>query len=149
MESVIETTTLKEQEIARENLPKIRKLATSFSGRSKPVSIRVEDHDVVTLNIPAKLFHVLQSILDLMAKGKSFSLVPANAELTTQEAAEMLNVSRPFITKLLKEGLITYKQVGSHRRIPLEDLMEYAAKMKRSRKKALDELSGLGQEFNM
>ena len=84
-----------------------------------------------------------------MSKGKAFSLVPANAELTTQEAADLLNVSRPFIVKLLKENRIGYKQVGTHRRIPVEELMRYLAMMKKERKDALDDLAGLGQEYRI
>lgn len=148
METVIEKTTSIEQSIARESLPKVRKLVRSFNPRSESVSIQVNQDDV-NIVLPLKLLNVLQTILDLMAEGKAFSLMPANAELTTQEAADLLNVSRPFITKLLKQNLISYNQVGTHRRIPLEDLIRYMAKMKRERKESLDDLADLGQQYNM
>lgn len=149
MEALIERTTDREQQIALDNLPKVRRLVTSFAKRTEPVIIQVSDHDMVSLQLPAKLFGVLQTILDLMAKGKAFSLIPANAELTTQEAADMLNVSRPHIVKLLKEGIIPYKEVGTHRRILLEDLVAYSKDMKQKRKEALEELARLGQKYNM
>jgi excisionase family DNA binding protein len=149
MESLIERTTDRDQQIARESLPQIRKLVTSFAKRTDPVTVQVSDQDMVRLNLPAKLFSVLQTILDLMSKGKAFSLMPANAELTTQEAADLLNVSRPHIVKLLKEGALPYKEVGTHRRILLEDLIAFSRKMKTRRKEGLDELTRLGQQYNM
>ena len=149
MESTIERTTDRDQQIARDNLAQVKKLVASFAKRTEPVAIQVSDHDMVSLQLPAKLFGVLQTILDLMAKGKAFSLIPANAELTTQEAANMLNVSRPYIVKLLKEGVIPYKEVGTHRRILLEDLVAYSKDMKQKRKEALEELARLGQQYNM
>jgi excisionase family DNA binding protein len=149
METIIERTTDRDQQIARDNLPQVKRLVTSFAKRTEPVAIQVSDHDMVSLQLPAKLFGVLQTILDLMAKGKAFSLIPANAELTTQEAADMLNVSRPHVVKLLKEGVIPYKEVGTHRRILLEDLVVYSRDMKQKRKEALEELARLGQQYNM
>jgi len=149
MEATIERTTDRDQQIARDNLAQVKKLVASFAKRTEPVAIQVSDHDMVSLQLPAKLFGVLQTILDLMAKGKAFSLIPANAELTTQEAANMLNVSRPYIVKLLKEGVIPYKEVGTHRRILLEDLVAYSKDMKQKRKEALEELARLGQQYNM
>jgi excisionase family DNA binding protein len=149
METTIERTTDRDQQIARDNLPQVKKLVESFARRTEPVAIQVSDHDMVSLQLPAKLFGVLQTILDLMAKGKAFSLIPANAELTTQEAADMLNVSRPHVVKLLKEGVIPYKEVGTHRRILFEDLVVYSKDMKEKRKEALEELARLGQQYNM
>jgi len=149
MEAIIERTTDRDQQIARDNLPQVKRLVTSFAKRTEPVAIQVSDHDMVSLQLPAKLFGILQTILDLMAKGKAFSLIPANTELTTQEAADMLNVSRPHIVKLLKEGVIPYKEVGTHRRILLEDLVVYSKDLKQKRKEALEELARLGQQYNM
>jgi excisionase family DNA binding protein len=149
MEAIIERTSRQEQKTAIENLPKIKKLAASFAKRTEPVTIEVNDHDLVRLHLPAKLFAVLQEILDLMSKGKAFSLLPANAELTTQEAADILNVSRPFIVKLLEKGIIPFKNVGTHRRILLEDILIYATRMKSDREEGLKELARLGQKYNL
>ncbi|MYA88714.1 MAG: helix-turn-helix domain-containing protein [Boseongicola sp. SB0662_bin_57] len=76
------------------------------------------------------------------------TLVPTGAMLTTQQAADILNVSRPFLSKLLIENKIPHVPVGSHRRVMFEDLMAYKAKRDGARKAALDELADLGQEFD-
>lgn len=149
MEAVLERTTQEEQTIAMESLPKFNKLVRSIEQHSEAVMVEIGDHDLVRVALPAKLLHMIELMLDLMSKGKAFSLMPANSELTTQEAADMLNVSRPFIVKLLKEKAMGYKQVGTHRRIPVEELIRYMAAMKKERKEALDELSRLGQEYDM
>ena len=76
------------------------------------------------------------------------TLVPTGAMLTTQQAADILNVSRPFLSKLLKEDKIPHVPVGSHRRVMLADLMAYKEQRDSTRKAALNELADLGQEFD-
>ena len=69
--------------------------------------------------------------------------------LTTIEAAQLLNVSRPFLTKLLKEGEIKHSMVGSHRRVSYEDLMEYKNRMQLTQEKAMQELADQAQELKL
>ena len=73
-------------------------------------------------------------------------LAPLHAVLTTQQAADMLNVSRPTLVKLLGEGAITYEQVGRHRRIRLADLLDYQKRSRHDRKSMLDELTRVASE---
>ena len=78
---------------------------------------------------PAGAVALLMDILEAMAAGRGVTIIPENAELTTVEAADVLNVSRPFIIKLLDEGAIPHRKVGKHRRIRVDDVMNYKAKI--------------------
>jgi excisionase family DNA binding protein len=82
--------------------------------------------------------HVLQTLLDVlseMSKGNAISLIPQHRELSTQEAANLLNVSRPFLVDLLEKREIPFRKVGSHRRVLLSDVMEYKEKTEKERKR--------------
>ena len=81
-----------------------------------------------------------------MAAGNSISLVPSHRELTTQEAADTLNVSRPYLIGLLEKGEIPFTKVGSHRRIRLQDIMTYQQKRDRNRRQTLREFTGFLQD---
>ena len=87
-------------------------------------------------------------LLGHVASGNMVTLVPTGSMLTTQQAADILNVSRPFLSKLLKEDKIPHVPVGSHRRVMLADLMAYKEQRDSTRKAALNELADLGQEFD-
>ena len=101
------------------------------------------------LILPAGAVALLMDILEAMAAGRGISLIPENAELTTVEAAEVLNVSRPYLIKMLTEGALPYRKVGKHRRIRMEDVMAYKSRIDREREAVLDELAADAQENNM
>ena len=96
--------------------------------------------------------HVLQILLDVLAemsKGNAISLVPHHQEISTQEAANLLNVSRPFLVGLLEKGEIPFRRVGAHRRVLLTDLMAYKEQTQQKRNDALSQLTALSQDEGM
>jgi excisionase family DNA binding protein len=99
--------------------------------------------------IPAVAFRLLVNILMQMAQGNAITLIPVHAELTTQEAADLLNVSRPFLVKLLEEGKIPYRKVGTRRRVLYRDIAEYKRRTGEQRRSTLDELAAQAQELGM
>ena len=99
--------------------------------------------------IPDSALALLSSILTEMAKGNAVTLVPVEAELTTQQAADILHVSRPYLIDLLEKGEIPHRLVGTHRRVAFKDLMEYKAMKRKKRLAVLEELSALDQELKL
>lgn len=105
--------------------------------------------DGTALVLPRSALALLRDLLAEMAQGNAVTVVPTHAELTTQQAADLLNVSRPHLVKLLEEGVISFTRVGTHRRIRFEDLMAYKAERDERSKEALDELVEQAQEREM
>ncbi len=99
--------------------------------------------------IPLAALTILRRILDEMAKGNAVTLTPFHAEVTTQEAAELLGVSRPYLVKLLDTGAIPHRKVGRHRRVRFDDLMKYKRDTDVKRSEVLDELAAQAQELDM
>jgi excisionase family DNA binding protein len=102
-----------------------------------------------TLVIPRPTAILLAQILDALAKGQGVQIIPKAAELTTQQAADMLNVSRPYLISLLESGQIPYRKVGRHRRITFESLMEYRRHDDLKRRGAADDLAELSEELGL
>lgn len=98
------------------------------------------------INIPEPIYQVLLQVVHAMASGKAISIIPQQQELTTQQAAEHLNVSRPYLIKLLEQGEIPHIKVGSHRRVRFDDLMNYKQQRDVKRDQLLTELTQMSQE---
>jgi excisionase family DNA binding protein len=115
----------------------------------RDLSIALKEADgEVRIELPPALGELMLSVLTHVARGEMVTFVPYGAELTTQKAADLLNVSRPFLTKLLESGQIRFHRVGSHRRVRVNDLLAYKAIRDGKRESALDDLQRLGQEFD-
>jgi excisionase family DNA binding protein len=100
------------------------------------------------LHIAPAISELMVDLLGHVARGEMVTIIAVETMLTTQEAANILNVSRPFLSGLLKKGDIPFIPVGSHRRVRHQDLMAYKAQRDAAREAALDELARLGQEFD-
>jgi excisionase family DNA binding protein len=97
--------------------------------------------------LPEPLFYVLERVAEIMARGDSITLVPVGKEVTTQQAANLLNVSRQYLVRLLEEGRIPYRKTGKHRRLRIEDVLAFKEKRDRDRRAGLRELSQMTQEL--
>lgn len=112
-----------------------------------PATVRLVDHDdAVQLTVPREAVELLARILAHLANGHGVSVVPAHAELTTQQAAELLNVSRPYLIGLLESGKIQYRKVGSHRRVLADSLLAYKHHDDARRRAAADELAQINAD---
>lgn len=135
-------------EIEVDNADHLRKIMAGLVQDEEPTHLQLalgkgEMADVTLSPAIAKTF--LQ-VLQLISSGKGFRLIPVGAELTTQQAADHLNVSRPFLIKLLEAGEIPFAKTGRHRRIKAEDLFAYKAMRDRQRADALSDMAKLDAE---
>lgn len=101
------------------------------------------------LAVPATALHLLVQILAEMAQGNTVTLTPIQEELTTQQAADILNVSRPFFVQLLERGEIPFRKVGARRRVKFQDVMAYKQDIYEKRSQTLDELAAYDQELGL
>ncbi len=101
------------------------------------------------LVIPRPTAILFAQILDALARGQGVQIIPKDAELTTQQAADMLNVSRPYLISLLESDQIPYRKVGRHRRITFENLMNYKRHDDLNRRAAADDLADLSEELGL
>lgn len=138
--------TEEEAQLARDSSRRL----SPYAHRAQPLAVRViEAGQEESLELPAGAVALLVNILDAMAAGQGISIIPENAELTTVQAAEVLNVSRPFLIKLLEEEAIPHRKVGKHRRVRMEDVMAYKQNIDRERRRVLDLLVEDAQKNDM
>ena len=123
--------------------------ALADSGGNTCVLVSGSRHTAEPVPIPVAAARMLLTVLAEMADGNAVSLIPRHADLTTQQAANLLNVSRPYLVRLLDGGKLPFHRTGTHRRIRLKDAMAYKAEHRRLREAALDRLSDLDQELGL
>ncbi|MDB5542423.1 MAG: hypothetical protein JWQ89_4150 [Devosia sp.] len=117
--------------------------------RRDDLELRVQIEGGETLRLPKAVSTLLYHLLTEMAQGNAVTIIPVNAELTTQEAAEYLNVSRPHLIRLLGEGKVRFHMVGSHRRVKFSDLEAYRKASDEERQRVMEELAAEAQELGM
>ncbi len=149
MPEALLTHTLPTQTEAKQAEETSRVLTSRLRSKT-PLRLRVVDApDDETVVLPASAVKMLVGILDEMGRGNTVTVIPVHAELTTQEAAEMLSISRPSVIQLLDEGKIEYRKVGTHRRVRFESLIAYKRRAHAERLAALNELAAYDQEIGI
>ena len=126
------------------------RVLSMYARRTESLRVEVSDNDHrEVISLPAGAVRLLLDLLTEMADGNAVTLMPMHAELTTQQAADILNVSRPYLVKLLDAGAMAHRKVGTHRRVLLSDLIAYKREVDRERTSALDKLTRQAEELDM
>lgn len=136
-------------QLAQDSSRRLAKLLGETAKAPMRLRIQSDDQAAEAIAIPAAAFRLLVDILREMAQGNAVTLIPIHAELTTQQAADLINVSRPFLIEQLEKGVIPFRKVGTHRRVLFQDLMAYKQKIDGDRLTTLEELSAQAQELGM
>ena len=119
-------------------------------GRAAPkLTVRVTNTKKEPVALPDTATKALTDVLEHLARGRAVAVVPVESEITTQQAAELLNVSRPYLVDLLEQGAIPFRKVGSRRRIRLADVLAYREIDDAKRRSAVDELTAEAQRLGL
>ena len=144
--NVVHLPTPQEAEEAKITSRALSKYATNERLHIKIAGNNNESDDLI---LPGYAINLLLDILTEMSKGNAITVMPIHAELSTQETAELLNVSRPHLVDLLEQGKMPFRKVGTHRRVLAKDVFDYKQRIDADRLKALDELAAQAQELGM
>lgn len=143
--NVVKLPTAQEIEQAKET----SRLLSKYSEDQLRIRILDKQGEGEDMVLPGYAFNLLLDILTQMSMGNAVSFMPVNAELSTQQAANLLNVSRPYLVDLLNKGDIPFRKVGTHRRVLAKDVIAYKEKEDEERLKVLQELTDQAQELNV
>ena len=151
MNSTVAFKTLPSSEDATLARESARRLSNVLQTRAHAQQIDFHDEKggVRTLSVPTSALRLLLEALTEIGQGNAVSIVSMHAELTTQETADVLNVSRPFVVQLLERGEIPFHKIGTHRRVRYRDVIDYKNRIDEQRRKALAELAAEAQELDM
>ncbi len=147
MKTLYKKTTKQDQLLAEASVPYLKRSADGLT-TEKGIQIKIQETGE-TITIPKNALLLLTEILDKMAHGKSITILPSDSDISTQQAADMLNVSRPHIVKILEKGEIPFNKVGSHRRIKLSDIIAYDKVLVMQRRKNIDALAKQARELKL
>lgn len=122
-----------------EDLDQLLDLARFIENHTEPALLLGPDGEQVPL--PEEVYRVLRQVIEVMRQGKATLVAPQGMLLTTQEAADFLGVSRPTLVKLLENGSIPFEKPNRHRRVRLQDLLDFQAHRREKQRAALNELT--------
>lgn len=126
----------------------LRVLAALPRRRARTVELRPkEGADAVQVTVPREAFDLFLEVLGQMASGNAVTVLPVHSELTTQQVADLLDVSRPYVVRLLDDGKLPSRKVGAHRRVRTEDVLAYELRDDARRREVLDALTGEAQKY--
>lgn len=123
-----------------------------FDGAGPPLTMRLENPQTgqhIETTVPAAAVRLLADVLARMAAGQAVTLIPLHAELSTQQAADILNVSRPYFIKLLEEGKMPFRKVGEQRRVRYQDLLAYMEAYQKAANAALEEMTADAEDMGL
>lgn len=129
------------------DLGELVNLALFVENHTEPAVLVGPDGEQIPL--PEEVYRVLGRVVDAMRGGMAIMVAPQGMLLTTQEAADFLGVSRPTVVKLLEQGAIPFEKPNRHRRVRLQDLVDYQASRRRERRDALNELTEQASELGL
>lgn len=124
-------------------------MAALEHSRAASITVTTDTGESPTVEVPPTALKLIGQLLGAMSEGRPVVLMPAEQEFTTVEAANFLNVSRPFLIKEIDAGRLRHRMVGSHRRIALEDLMAYAEGMRAKQAGALERMAANARELGL
>jgi excisionase family DNA binding protein len=125
----------------------VRRLRRLRGGEGAPLRLVTAEGEEV--DVPPALFGLLVSVAEELERGNGVSVLPLHRQLTTSEAAQLLNVSRPHVITLLERGEMPFEKVGTHRRVRLADVLAYQATQDRRRREALEDMVRQGEDLGL
>ena len=120
-----------------------------FARQNRDVRLLVEGSSETSVPLPAKAVDMMLTVLESMAEGKSLAIIPLESELTTGQTADFLNVSRPFVCKLIDEGRLPARMINRHRRVKFSDVVAFEEKSQQERYAALEEMAREATELGL
>jgi excisionase family DNA binding protein len=136
------STTLRERTVLPpDDLAGLARFARGLTDVKAPARAQLVGPDGTQIEIPDELYGVLRDVVAALTQGMAISIAPHNTMLTTQEAADLLNISRPTLVRLLTEDEIPYTMRGRHRRVLLRDILDYQERTRSERRQTLDQMA--------